>query len=82
MKELRLELESKCVPWMYTSAESVFRKISSIYRTMSQYVARGGSNIPSFANRSVPRNTVKGRTASQSRTQSSSSHGNTNAPAR
>ena len=39
MEELRLELESKHVPWTYTSDESAFRKISSIYRTMSWYAA-------------------------------------------
>ena len=30
MEELRLELESKYVPWTYTSTESAFKKISSI----------------------------------------------------
>ena len=54
MEELCMELESKYVLWMYTSAESVFRKISSIYRTMSQYAAQGGSNILSCLNRSAP----------------------------
>ena len=54
MEELHPELESKYVPWTYTSAESAFKKISSIYCTMSQYAARGGSNIPSCANRSAP----------------------------
>ena len=82
MEELRPELESKYVPWTYTSAQSAFRKISSIYCTMSWYAACGGSNIPSFANRSAPWNIVERRAASQSRTQSSHSHVNTNAPAR
>ena len=68
MEELHLELESKHVLWTYTSTESAFRKISSIYRTMSRYAARGGSNIPSRVNRSAPRNTAEGRAASQSRT--------------
>ena len=35
MEELRPELESKHVPWTYTYVESAFKKISSIYRTMS-----------------------------------------------
>ena len=54
MEELCLELESKYFPWTYTSAESAFKKISFIYSTMNQYVARGGSNIPSCVNRSAP----------------------------
>ena len=82
MEELCPELESKHVPWTYISAESAFRKISSIYRTMSRYAARGGPNIPSHINRSAPRNTAEGRTTSQSRTQGSRSQANTNAPAR
>ena len=82
MEELRPELESKHVPWTYTSAKSAFRKISLIYRMMSWYAARGGPNIPSHVNRSAPRNTAEGRAASQSRTQGSRSQANTNAPAR
>ena len=81
-EELRPKMESKYVPWTYTSAESSFRKISSIYRTMSRYATRGGPNIPSLVNRSAPRNTAEGRAASQSRTQGSRSQANTNAPAR
>ena len=68
MEELRSEMESKYVPWTYTSVESAFRKISSIYYTMSRYAARGGPNVPSRVNRSAPWNTVEGRVASQSRT--------------
>ena len=82
MEELRPELESKHVPWTYTSPDSAFRKISSIYRTMSRYAARGGPQIPSIANRSAPRNTAEGRAASQSQTQGSHSQANINAPAR
>ena len=67
MEELCLELESKYVPWTYTSAQSTFRKISSIYRTMSRYAPRGGSNIPSHVNRSAPQNTTEGRATSQLR---------------
>ena len=81
MEELRPELESKYVPWTYTSAESSFRKISSIYRTMSRYAARGGPNIPSLVNRSAPRKTAEETAASQSRTQGSFSQVNTNASA-
>ena len=81
MEELRPELESKHVPWTYTSTKSAFRKISSIYRTMSWYAARGGPNIPSRVNRSVPRNTTEGRAASQSQTQGSHSQANTGTPA-
>ena len=82
MEELRSKLESKYVLWTYTSAKKAFRKISSIYRTMSQYAAQGGSNVPSRANRSAPRNTTEARAASHSRTQGSRSQVNTNAPAR
>ena len=49
---------------------------------MSQYVARGGPNIPSLVNRSAPQNTVEERAALQTRTQGSRSQANTNAPAR
>ena len=49
---------------------------------MSRYATRGGSNVPSCANRSAPRNTAEDRAASQSRTQGSCSQANTNAPAR
>ena len=73
MEELRPELESKHVPWTYTSPESAFRKISAIYRTMSRYAARGGQQIFAIVNRSAPRNTTEGRAASQSRTQGSCS---------
>ena len=82
MEELHPELESKHVPWTYTSAESAFKKISSIYCTMSRYAARGGPNIPSLVNRSAPQYTPEGRAASQSRTQGNRSQANTNAPAR
>ena len=82
MEELRPELESKHVPWTYTSLDNAFRKISSIYRTMSRYATRGGPQIPSIANRSAPQNTVEGRAASQSRTQGSRSQSNINVPAR
>ena len=82
MEELRLELESKHVPWTYTSPDSAFRKISSIYRTMSRYAARGGPQIPSIVNRNAPWNTAEGRVASQSRTQGIHSHANINALAR
>ena len=82
MEELRPELESKHVPWTYTSTESAFRKISLIYRTMSRFAARGGPNIPSPINRSAPRNTTEGRATSQSPTQGSCSQANTNAPTR
>ena len=54
MEELPPESESKYVAWTYTSTESSFRKISSIYRTMSRYAARGGPNIPSLVNRNAP----------------------------
>ena len=82
MEELRPKLESKHVPWTYTSPDNAFRKISSIYRTMSCYAARGGPQIPSISNRSAPRNTTEERAASQSRTQGSRSQANINAPAR
>ena len=82
IEELRPKLESKHVSWTYTSTESAFRKISSIYHIMSRYATQGGSNIPSYVNRSAPRNTAEGRAASQSPTQGSRSQANTSAPAR
>ena len=82
MEELCPELESKHVPWTYTSPDSAYRKISSIYHTMSHYAARGGPQIPSIANRSAPQNTAEGRVALQSRTQGSCSQANINEPAR
>ena len=82
MEELRPELESKHVLWTYTSSDSAFRKISSIYCTMSRYAARGGPQIPSTANRSAARNIAEGRATSQSWTQGSRSQANINAPAR
>ena len=82
MEELRPELESKHVPWTYTSPDNAFRKISLIYRTMSRYAARGGPQIPSIVNRSAPQNTTEGRAALQSRTQGSRSQANINVPAR
>ena len=82
MEELRPELESKHVPWTYTSPDNAFRKISLIYRTMSRYAARGGPQIPSIANRSAPRNIAEERAASQSRTQGSRSQANINTLAR
>ena len=82
MEELRPELELKHVPWTYTSPDSAFRKISSIYRTMCCYAARGGPQIPSIVNKSAPRSTAEERAASQSRTQGSRSQANINAPAR
>ena len=69
IEELRPELESKYVPWTYTSAENAFRKISSIYRTMSRYRTCCRSSNPSFVNRSAPPNTMEGRVESQSQTQ-------------
>ena len=82
MEELRPELESKHIPWTYTSLDSAFKKISSIYCTMNRYAARGGPQIPSIANRSAPQNTAERRATSQSRTQGSRSQANINAPAR
>ena len=82
MEELRPELESKYVPYMYTSAENAFKKNNSIYRTMSRYAARGGSKVPSRANRSAPQNIAEAKVASHSRTQGSRSQANINALAR
>ena len=82
MEELCPELESKYVPWIYTSAESAFKKTNSIYYTMSRYATRGGSNVPSRVSKSATQNTVEEMAASQSQTQGSHSQANTNAPAR
>ena len=40
MEVLRPNLEAKYAPWTYTSSESAFRKINSIYRNLSRYAAR------------------------------------------
>ena len=40
MEVLRPELQSKYAPWTYTSPESAYRKINSIYRNLSRYAAQ------------------------------------------
>ena len=40
MEVLCPDLEAKYMPWIYTIAENAYRKISSIYRTLSRYASR------------------------------------------
>ena len=40
MEVLQPELEAKYAPWTYTSSESAYRKINSIYQNLSRYAAR------------------------------------------
>ena len=40
MEVLRPELEAKYAPWTYTSSESAYKKINSIYQNLSRYAAR------------------------------------------
>ena len=64
MELLRPKLESKYAPWTYTSTESAFIKISSIYCIMSRYAARGGSSIPPALERGAPQPIAMERVAS------------------
>ena len=64
MESLHLDLESKYAPWTYTSVESGFRKINSIYCTMSRYAARGSSSIPPAPERGAPQPAAMERAAS------------------
>ena len=74
MEVLRPELEAKYAPWTYTSSESAFRKINSIYRNLSRYAARAEPAVAPQSVRPQARPGVEDRAASQSRTQGSRSH--------
>ena len=74
LEVLRPELEAKYVPWTYTSAESTYRKISSIYQTLSRYTARAESAVAPRPVRPQPGGKAEGRTPSQSTTHGSRSH--------
>ena len=82
LEVLRPDLEAKYVPWTYTSAESTYRKISSIYRTLSRYAARAESTVAPQPVRPQAGGRAEGRTPSQSRTQGSRSHAQSIAGAR
>ena len=82
LEVLQPDLEAKYVPWTYTSTESTYRKISSIYRTLSGYVARAESAVASRLVRPQAGGRAEGRTPSQSRMQGSRSHAQSTAGAR
>ena len=80
MEVLWPKLEAKYAPWTYTSSESAYRKINSIYRNLSRYAARVE---PVVAPRPIrPQARAGDRVASQSRTQGSQSHAQTAAAGR
>ena len=82
LEVLRPDLEAKYVPWTYTLAESTYRKISSIYRTLNQYAAQAESAIAPRPVKPQAGGRAEGRTPSQSRTQGSRSHAQSTAGAR
>ena len=82
MEVLWPELEAKYAPWTYTSSESAFRKINSIYRNLSWYAVRAEPAVAPRPVRPQARAGVEDRTASQSRTQGSQSHAQTTAAGR
>ena len=45
MEVLQPELQSKYAPWTYTSSESAYQKINSIYRNLSRYAAQADSAV-------------------------------------
>ena len=45
MEVLRPELQSKYAPWTYTSPESAYWKINSIYQNLSRYAAQADSVV-------------------------------------
>ena len=63
MEALRLKLESKYVLWMYISSESAFRKLNSIYCTMSWYATCPGSVMLVVLDRFLHRFVVKEKAA-------------------
>ena len=58
-------LESKYLPWTYTSCESAFKKLNSIYRTLSRYTSRGNSTFSSVLDRTTLCPTIVERAAMQ-----------------
>ena len=82
MEVLRPELQSKYASWTYTSSESAYRKINSIYRNLNRYVAQADSEVAPRPLQPQARFAAKGRAASQSRMQGSQSHAQLTAPAR
>ena len=82
MEVLRPELQSKYAPWTYTSPESAYQKINSIYRNLNRYAAQTDPAVAPRPLRPQARPAGEGRAASQSRTQGSRSHAHLTAPAR
>ena len=82
MEVLLPELEAKYAPWTYTSSESAFRKINSIYRNLSRYAAHAEPAVAPRPVRPQARAGVEDRVASQSQTQGSRSHAQTVAAGR
>ena len=74
MEVLQLDLEAKYAPWTYTSSESAFRKIRSIYQNLSRYAAHAEPVVAPWPVRPQARPGVEDRASSQSRTQGSRSH--------
>ena len=71
MEVLRSELEAKYAPWTYTSSESAYTKINSIYRNLSRYAARAEPAVVPRPFRPLVQAGVEDRAASQSQTQGS-----------
>ena len=68
MEVLWPELEAKYAPWTYTSSESTYRKINSIYRNLSRYATRAEPAVAPRPVRPQARIGVEDRAASQSQT--------------
>ena len=64
MEVLRPELEAKYAPWTYTSLESAYRKINSIYRNLSWYAAHAEPVVAPLPVRPQARAGVEDRAAS------------------
>ena len=82
MEVLQPKLQAKYAPWTYTSPESAYRKIKSIYRNLSQYAAQSNPSVAPRPLRPQPQAAAEGRATSQSRTQGRRSHAQLTAPAR
>ena len=69
--------QSKYAPWTYTSSESAYRKINSIYRNLSWYAVRVEPAVAPQSVRPQARAGVEDKAASQSRIQGCRSHAQT-----
>ena len=82
MEVLRPELQAKYALRTYTSSESAYRKINSIYRNLSRYATQADPAVAPRPLRPQARAAIEGKAASQSRTQGSRSHAQLTAPPR